>query len=174
MKPAIVERPYMLLVGFSFFGDPFQAAAGWSEENEIGRTWQRFMTFMDKHGQAVQHVVANDVAYELHVYHEETPRTGEFEVFVGVEVAKLENVPLELTVKALPPATYAVFTLEGEQIVSDWYMQILAQWLPQAGYEGQQSHIIQRYDERFKGLDPIDNSVLEVYIPVKKRARGKT
>lgn len=173
MKPAIVKRPQMLLIGFSFFGDPFQMAAGWSEENEIGRTWKRFMTFLENHDQAIQHVVANDVAYELHVYHEETTTTGEFEVFVGVEVARLDDVPLELSVKILPPATYASFALEGQQIISDWHMMAFTEWLPRAGYEGEHGHLIQRYDERFKGLDPIDDSVLEVYIPVKTRVTGE-
>jgi predicted transcriptional regulator YdeE len=174
MIPAIIERPQVLLVGFGFFGDPFQAAAGWSEENEIGRTWKRFMAFVQEHGQALQHVVARDVAYELHVYNEQTTTTGEFEVFVGLEVDRLEDLPLELTVKLLPPATYAVFTLEGEQILSDWHMQIFAKWLPKAGYEGEHSHIIQRYDERFKGLDPIDDSILEVYIPLAMPVPGQT
>jgi predicted transcriptional regulator YdeE len=84
----------------------------------------------------------------------------------------LEDVPLELTVKILPPAAYAIIALEGQQIISDWYKMAFAEWLPGAGYEGEHSHIIQRYDERFKGLDPIDDSVLEVYIPVKTRATG--
>ena len=53
MKPAIVKQPQMLLVGFSFFGDPFQMAAGWSEENEIGRTWKRFTAFLENHGQTM-------------------------------------------------------------------------------------------------------------------------
>lgn len=173
MEPTIVETGPRLLVGFSFFGDPFQAAAGWTEENEIGRTWQRLMAFLQKRGPDLKQVVAENVAYEVHVYHPETPQTGEFEVFVGLEVAALEDVPLEMTVKALPPATYAVFTLVGQQIVSDWYMLVFGEWLPAAGLEGEHSHSIQRYDERFKGLDPIADSVLEVYIPVKRPAPGE-
>jgi predicted transcriptional regulator YdeE len=173
MESTIVETGQRLLVGFSFFGDPFQVAAGWSEENEIGRTWQRLMAFLEAHPGVVKHAVAEEVAYEAHVYHPETPQTGEFEVFVGLEVAALEDVPLEMTVKVLPPATYAVFTLVGQQIVSDWHMQVFAEWLPAAGWEGEHSHSIQRYDERFKGLDPIDDSVLDVYIPVRRPAPGE-
>ena len=174
MEAKIVKTPQRLLLGFSFFGDPFKLSAGWTEENEIGRTWKRFMAFLKRHQQAIEHVVAANVAYEVHIYHEETMKTGEFEVFVGMEVSRLENVPLELTVKVLPPKTYAVFTLRGEQIVSDWHMQVFAEWLPAAGLEGEHSHSIQRYDERFKGLDPIDNSVLEVYIPIKDHKLDRT
>jgi predicted transcriptional regulator YdeE len=174
MEPRIVETQQMLLVGFSFFGDPFEMAGGWSEENEIGRTWTRFMSFLEKHRASIKHVVTDAVAYEVHVHHEETAQTGEFEVFVGLEVEDLEDVPVQLTVKVLPPATYAAFTLHGEQIVSDWSKMVFAEWLPQAGYEGDHSHSIQRYDERFKGLDPIDESVLEIYIPVRSREPGDT
>jgi predicted transcriptional regulator YdeE len=172
MEPKIIETQEMLLVGASFFGDPFELSGGWTEENEIGRTWQRFMAFLEQHPGSIRHVVAADVAYELHVYHPETPQTGEFEVFVGLEVARLEDVPLEMSVKILPPATYAVFALEGEQIVSDWSMMIFAEWLPAAGYEGAHTHSIQRYDERFKGLDRVEESILEVYIPVKSGGSG--
>jgi predicted transcriptional regulator YdeE len=41
-----------------------------------------------------------------------------------MEVEKLEDVPIELLVKILPPAKYAVFTLEGKQITSDWSKMI--------------------------------------------------
>lgn len=174
MEPKIVETQRMLLLGFSFFGDPFQVSGGWTEENEIGRTWKRFMSFLEEHPQRLKHVTTDEVAYEVHIYHEETPQTGEFEVFVGLEVEELEDVPLEVCVKILPPATYAVFTLQGEQIVSDWPMMIFGEWLPQVGYEGEHSHSIQRYDERFKGVDSIAESILEIYIPVKNRGPGHT
>ena len=43
-------------------------------------------------------------------------------------------MPVELTVKILPAATYAIFTLKGEQITSDWQQMIQA-WMLRAGYE---------------------------------------
>jgi predicted transcriptional regulator YdeE len=39
--------------------------------------------------------------------------------------------------------------------------------LPDAGYEMTGDYSFQRYDERFKGMDRIAESVLDVYIPVK-------
>ena len=166
MEPQIVEKPQMMLLGLSFFGDPFSLSAGWTEENEIGRLWKRFMAYLAEQGQQLRHVVSDAVAYEVHIYHEETPQTGEFEVFVGVEVSQLEGMPLEMSAKILPPATYAVFSLEGEQIASDWPLLITSQWLPEAGYQADHSHSIQVYDERFKGVQRIDESVLDVYIPL--------
>jgi predicted transcriptional regulator YdeE len=172
VEPTIVKTDERILVGVSFYGDPFEFKSGWSEENEIGRTWKRFMALLEEHRPQLRHVVTDTVAFEVHIYSAETMQTGEFEVFVGLEVAELEDVPLQLSVKILPRATYAVFTLVGEQITSDWSMLIFGEWLPAAGYEGQHTHSIQLYDERFKGLDAIGDSVLEVHIPVKSHQPG--
>jgi predicted transcriptional regulator YdeE len=166
MEPKIVAKPQMMLLGLSFFGDPFSLSAGWTEENEIGRLWKRFMAYLAGHRGEIKHVVSDAVAYEVHTYHAETPETGEFEVFVGLEVDRLEDMPIGMSAKILPPATYALFTLEGEQIGSDWPLLIIGEWLPEAGYEADHSHSIQRYDERFKGVQKIDESVLDVYIPL--------
>ena len=166
MKPTIIETDQMLLVGCGFYGDPFSLSPGWTEENEIGRLWSRFMAYLAQHGQHIKHVKGEMVMYELHIYNEETTRTGEFEVFVGLEVGRLQDVPLALSVKLLPPATYATFTLVGEQIVGDWPMMILTDWLPESGYESDFAYSIQRYDERFKGLDRLGESEIEVYIPL--------
>jgi predicted transcriptional regulator YdeE len=166
MELTVVEAGEMILLGFGFYGDPFEMSAGWTEENEIGRLWKRLMSYLEKHRERVRHVKDHAVMYELHIYHEDTPRTGEFEVFVGLEVGQLEDVPLQMSVKILPAATYAVFTLRGEQITSDWPWLALSDWLPTAGYAADRTHHIQRYDERFRGLDDLEESVLEVYMPI--------
>ena len=166
--PKIVTSGQRILLGFSFFGDPFTRSGGWSEENEIGRLWKRFMVYWEKNQQAFRRVRAEAGMVEAHIYHAETPLTGEFEVFVGVEVAALEAVPVELTVKILPPATYAVFTLAGDEITSDWSKMIYTDWAPGSGYEVIRTHSLQQYDERFKGVDQIAASTLDVYIPVQK------
>ena len=167
MEPTIVRRDRILLVGLGFFGDPFASSGGWTEENEIGRLWSRFIAFLTKHGDRIRHLCEQDVSCEIHISHEETPEKGHFEVFVGVEVERLEDVPIEMSVKVLPPTSFAVFTLKGEQITSDWARTVYGEWLPQAGYEEAYPLMIQRYDQRFKGLDRIDESELDIYIPVK-------
>jgi predicted transcriptional regulator YdeE len=166
MEPTIIEKDQMTLLGFSFFGAPFAISGGWTEENEIGRLWKRFMAYLDKHQHRIRHVKSG-VAYEVHITHEDTALTGEFEVFVGVEVEKLEDVPVEMSVKILPQATYAVFTLQGRQIVSDW-PKMVEEWMSKAGYQSAYVYGFQRYDERFKSLQRIDESILDVYVPIKK------
>jgi len=167
MEPRVIEKGQMLLLGSSFFGDPFRISGGWTEENEIGRLWNRFIVYLTAHRDCIQHVTSDAVMYEVHIQHGKTPRTGEYEVFVGIEVEKLEDVPVQMSAKILPPTAYAVFTLRGEQITSDW-QKMIVDWMLQSGYESAYSYGLQRYDERFKGLDRIEESVLEAYVPVRR------
>lgn len=171
MKATIVNREQMILVGFSFFGDPFTTSGDWTLENEIGRLWNRFINFTTQGENRIRHVVNPGVAYEVHVWNEETAEKGHFEVFVGVEVAQLEDVPVELLVKVLPATQYAVFTLQGEQIVSDWSRPIHHEWMPASNYENAYPFMFQYYDQRFKGLDQLEGSQLDVYIPIKEREK---
>lgn len=172
MEPKLVEMSQMTLVGFSFFGDPFRVSAGWTEENEIGRLWNRFMAFLGGHKLRIRHVTSWEVMYEVHVEHPETAQSGEFEVFCGLEVSRLEDLPVELACKVLPATTYAIFTLRGDQITSDWNMWI-AGWLSRSGCERAFPYGIQRYDERFKGLDRVEESLLDILVPVRRGERGK-
>lgn len=170
MQPTILQKPQTLLVGLSFYGDPFDVGSAWTEENQIGRTWQRLMRYLEGHPQAIHCRLASDVFYEVHIYGEETSSKGLFEVFVGAPVERLEAVPVDLLVKVLPATEYAVFTFQGEAIFGeDWLMSIDG-WLKQAGYERSFLYSIQYYDERFKGLDQIADSTLDVYIPVRRMA----
>ena len=167
MEPTRFEERGYTLAGFSFFGDPFRLSGGWTEENEIGRLWQRFMAYLEQHTSQLEGLFFKDVAYEVHIYYQETPQTGEFEVFVGMEVQAVDRIPIEFSVKILPPVIYAAFTLVGEQITADWSQMIFQGWLPQSGYQLVGDYGIQRYDERYKGVDRTAESVLEFYLPVR-------
>lgn len=165
MEPTIIERGQIMLIGFSFFGDPFQASSEWTEENEIGRLWHRLMAYLAEHGGSLKHLKP-DVGYELHVEHPETAAKGHFEVFVGLEIERLEAAPVELLLKILPATQYAVFTLRGQQINSDWPRTIYQEWLPGSGYQAAYPYNFQYYDQRFKGLDRLDESEIDVYVPI--------
>jgi AraC family transcriptional regulator len=167
MEPTIVECDQIILVGMSFFGDPFASSGGWTEENEIGRLWGRFMAYLEEHGDRIRHVVDRECGYEVHIEHPDTAAKGHYEVFAGVEVSSLEQVPAHLLVKFLPPSQYAVFTLTGEEITSDWARMIYHDWMPESGYEQAHQYAFQVYDERFKGMEQLAASVLDLYIPVK-------
>lgn len=167
MEPVITKKSEIKLVGMSFFGDPFDASDAWTEENQIGRLWQRFMTYFHQNFADIKHIVEEKVLYEVHIYHPETVEKGHFEIFVGVEVEQLQDTPIELLVKVLPECDYAVFSLAGELIASDWEMEIEA-WLAQSNYQRNYPFSYQYYDERFKGLENMAESVLDVYLPIEK------
>jgi AraC family transcriptional regulator len=116
--------------------------------------------------------IKNDrVGYEVWLSDEETAAKGDFEIFVGLEIEELKDIPVELLIKILPPTKYAVFTLEGQEITSDWPRQIYQEWLPGSGYQEAYKYNIQLYDQRFKGLDKIDESAIDVYVPIKYTER---
>ena len=161
MEQVVIRRhPRLLLAGFSFFGDPFHSHAGWTEANEIGRLWQRLLAYW----QAPERGVPPTVMYEVHIQNSETPRTGEFEVFVGYEVSSRDALPFELCLKHLPETTYAVFTLRGDQMQQD--EPLVDNWLRANGYRAGLPFFIQRYDERYRGLDRLEESELDFLVPI--------
>lgn len=167
LQPEITGIKQITLIGMSFYGDPFDTHRGWDEENEIGRLWTRFGSSLKQNSAVDLHFINPSVGYEVHINHPETPEKGLFEVFVGMEVAHIENVPVQLSVKVLPATQYAVFTLKGEEITSDWEM-IYEEWLPASGYHCPHGYNFQYYDERFKGVNNIAESTLDVYVPIEK------
>jgi AraC family transcriptional regulator len=166
MEPQLIERGEMVLVGMVYYGDPFKSAGGWSQENEIGKLWQRFEAYWEKHDDAFQHVVNPKVAYELHIGTDEFAETKEYYVMAGVQVSEIKSPPLPTFVKVLPPTQYAVFTLRGDEIRSNWHAAIYDEWLPGSGYREAFEVTIERYDgDRFKGADDPE-SELDILVPI--------
>jgi len=168
VEPRIIESQQITLVGMSFYGDPFDTHAGWDEDNQIGLLWKRLFAFLQKDAM-FSSLSKSSAWYEVHIQSDETKEKGLFEVFVGIACSLdwLPQLPPQLLVKILSSTDYAIFTFEGEQISSDWE-KILEDWMKASGYQSTASYNFQYYDERFKGLDRISESVLDVYIPIKK------
>jgi AraC family transcriptional regulator len=166
MEPIILQKPEIILLGMSFFGDPFDTHSSWEEENEIGCLWKRFMAFLEHNQKNLPYLSHPEAGFEVHIYHPETNTRGVFEVFVGLQIEMIENIPVELLIKILPPTAYAVFTFRGEEIVSDWPMQI-DEWITNAGYQRAHPFSFQYLDQRFKGVDNLAESELDVYMPIK-------
>lgn len=167
MKPEIIEREPAYIVGMSFYGDPFSQASAWSEENAIGKLCKRFTSFYESHPKDFVQACHPDVFFEIHIQTEETQTLGYHEVFAGVEVSQL-HIPMACSAKKLPGGLYAKFTLHGEEIVNDWWNAFFHEWLPESGYEVNNDFSILSYDERYKGVDHISESDVDVLIPVKK------
>lgn len=170
MEPRIVHGEQLILLGLSFYGDPFQSNAGWTEENEIGRLWKRFTVFLKNHKELLPQIANPNASYEVHIDSDERVVTGSYEIFTGVAITQIENPPVDALIKVLPATDYAIFTLQGEQINSDWHKLIFVDWLPYSGYEIAHDYSFQLYDRNFKGLDNLAESTLDVYMPVRKKA----
>ena len=166
MEARILSRGPLFLAGMGFFGDPFARASAWDEENEIGSLWKRFQAFAEADPGALRDRVGASVGYELHVRHPETPRTGRYEVFVGFEVRSLQSLPVPCCAKILRPAEYAVVTVGGSEITGDWLGRLYSEIVPSLGRRADESFSFERYDERFKGMDRLDESELEYFIPL--------
>ena len=162
MKSEIRFQSPLMLAGFSFFGDPFQTHAGWTSENEIGRLWDRLMSFQYKKTYEFENPY---VGYEIHLQNHETPRTGEFEVFVGQEIRSTAGIPVEFCIKILPACEYAIFTVAGENMEEEEDRQF--SFLKENGLEMAYNFFIQRFDQRFKGLHRLSESVWDVLVPVR-------
>jgi predicted transcriptional regulator YdeE len=171
-EPRFIESGRLLIAGFSFFGDPFRQAAGWDEDNEIGILWKRWIAYFQRSYAQIPHLLQPDTMYEIHIEHEETQEKGVYEIFAGVEVGTLDSLPPQVLVKVLPATTYAVFFLRGAEITGDWTQEIYARWLSASEYESTGQYMIQRYGPRFLGMDRLEESVLDVLIPVEPRSRG--
>lgn len=168
MEPRILEPTQLTLVGMSFYGDPFSNASSWCEENEIGTLWRRFMQFVSQNPDAIKEQQRQNQFVEVHFETEESAEKGYFEIFVGAVVKSLVDPPLSCVVKILPCTEYAIFTLEGEAITSDWARVIDLNRFSQSGYAISYPYNIQMYDERFKGFDQITDSALDIYIPIRR------
>lgn len=165
MEPRIIVLERQIIAGFGFFGDPFAAGSGWTEENEIGQLWQRFMRFWEEQGSKTPELIPA-FWYEIHTITDECREKGFFDVFVGVGATEMNGLIPGLLYKILPEGTYAVFTLSGQMITSDWSHEMEESWLPASGYRERLPMAVQRYDGRFKGLDRIAESELDVLVPV--------
>ncbi len=167
MKPKIISKKDLHLIGCVFYGDPFHSAKGWDTANEIGKLWAKFNELMQKNKKKIQkYLVDPDISYEVHIDPEVSKEENKWYIFVGKEVENLEVMPLQMFHKILPKTRYAVFTSKGNN-----YLQandvIYKEWLPDSNFDESFSFQIQVYDsKRYFGLDN-EESEIDFYIPIK-------
>lgn len=170
MELRIERREPIPLAGMGFYGDPFGNASAWDEENEIGSLWKRFSAFLAASPAALPRPASSSgLWYELHILGPEAARSGRYEVFVGVElpsVAAISGIPPALSAKVLPAAEYAVAVLAGREIASDWRDGLYREISAGLGRTADPSLCIDLYGERFKGMDRLDESELEIWVPL--------
>lgn len=162
----ITNNKKITLVGMDFYGNPYKEAAGWSMQNAIGQLWKRFSAFYEKKKSSIKNL-ASESGYELWVDFEDKADPKDDYIFVGVAVKKIKDLPLELVARTLPETKYAVFTLKGDEIKSDWPSKVATSWMEQTGMRRSYPYIIEYYDtKRYKGLDNKESEI-DIYVPVK-------
>lgn len=166
MKIDLVSLDSLLLGGMNFYGDPISTKGGWEEENEIGKTWKRFMEFIAENP-VRSYSIKGKYIYEVHIYNHETPTKGYFEVFVGEEVNS-KKLPIALSSKFIESSDYLKITLTGKEIIGDWWMKLDTEIIPSRNLRRNHNYIIQAYDERFKGMNNIEDSEMDAFIPVER------
>ena len=128
MNTELVSLDSLLLGGVSFYGDPISIKGGWDTENEIGKTWNRFVEFITKNIER-PYSLHTQYMYEVHVYGGETAVKGYFEVFVGEEVNTVQ-LPIALSTKFISASDYLKITLMGKEITGDWWKKLDADIIP--------------------------------------------
>lgn len=167
MKAELASLDSLLLGGVGFYGDPFSTKSGWDTDNEIGTTWKRFIEFITGNPDR-PYSLQGRYMYEVHIYGGETALKGYFEVFVGEEVHTAQ-LPFALSSKFIPASDYLKITLSGKEIIGDWWKELDSEIMPSFGIKKNPAYLIEAYDERFKGMDKLEDSILDVYIPIEKK-----
>jgi AraC family transcriptional regulator len=151
MEPHFVEKPEMILVGIVGCGSDVG-------QLDIHGLWQRF----EAHSKDIKHQIEGK-AYELHIEEETLPQMHF--CLAGVEVHKIEDMPIELFAKLIPPCRYAVFTHNFSDGGFGHAFKSVYNWLDESEYTAAYHFDIQCYDERFKGPDNPE-SVIEIFVPI--------
>jgi AraC family transcriptional regulator len=153
MEPVIVDKSEMTLVGMVTYGQT---------KNEIVKIWERF--------DAQIHRVKNaslEARYALIIWNDETEQTGNENIFVGVQVEQVEDLPKEMFVKVLPASQYAKITVKASELDTIWGL-VFGEWLPASNYQDKgyivESYPADRYDD-----DNLDDSEIDVFIPIRMR-----
>ncbi len=162
----LINKESLSLIGLDFYGDPFSNSSWWTEENEIGILWKRFMESFMPNKIKFQNYLKNDIYYEMHIMNSSFKETGQYEIFIGIELSQLPEDCLHFLVKIIKPQTYIKLTLCGEEIFADYYSELEIICNNKFNKTISKDFMIQSYDERYMGMDRINDSEMDVFIPV--------
>ncbi|MEF8832632.1 MAG: GyrI-like domain-containing protein [Candidatus Thermoplasmatota archaeon] len=172
MEYEIVEKEKMNLVGLNYHGSITENGVAFEEKVE--GLWRRLSEFCMNRWDSIEKSIINpQLSYEIQVWNEEElEESGKMNVFVGVEFKDLESFPVQLVGKVLPSGKYLSFDLEGEEI-HGWEEYLLQEWFPESDYwlrsfDDQLFHIQCFHENKFKGIENIEESELKVLVPVEE------
>lgn len=152
MRTKIEERPEMMIVGMVATGSNIK-------EIEINDLWEEFA----QKKEVIKYQIPGK-NYEIHL---DDLSADRHYCVAGVEVERLEDLPLEVFVKLIPAGKYAIFTHEFKEGGFETAYRLMNEWMILNQYTQAFPLEIQRFDERFLGMEN-PRSMMEFWIPIQK------
>lgn len=159
MKPKIVEKDVILMVGLRHYGS--------NQNREIPDLWHTFLQRADeiRHLGDPTHYYGLCTCPKAEIAKEasDTP----FEYVAGREVTRFDDIPKDMVTRELPAATYAVFTHKGPlSSLDQTQAYVYGTWAKENAGRLEGDYDFEFYDENF---DPAgsEDSEMTIYIPIK-------
>lgn len=162
MEPKFIERDEFILVGVRK-----HTSNGW---HVIGEAWGELKANMKKIKR-----VNPDVMYGFEDYSEDfSSEPLQYYYMAAVETDNITDIPEGMCVKKIPKATYAVFTVNGNNSngeIGKAFRYIYDNWLPNSDYyiSDELCADYEYYDERWDCQSA--SAQMDLYIPVKKMGK---
>ena len=102
----------------------------------------------------------------MHIEPKDYGNVKKFHIMVGIEIKNLEFFPLEMFYKEFPKTQYLFFTSQYKGEIVTYYFN---DWLPKSDFEQSYPYIMQAYSPKRWDNNNIDNSLMDWYIPIKKK-----
>lgn len=149
MKPIIVEKEEIKIVGPIYYGD--------NKNNEIPSFWQEnfgeVVNLETKRGQG---------CYGFCFHKENYIEKGLFYYMPSVEVKNFNIIPSNSVAKIIPKHKYAIFIHKGSpEDLEETYKFIHGTWFPNKEYS-----LNEDFDFEFYTTDEENNEVIEIHIPI--------
>jgi len=155
-KTEIVERDAMILVGVTQSSDSKITEI----DGNFSHAWTRLMPDKELTG-GIKSVKNPDVRYGLEVYPPDYPETNQFTYMAAVEVADLDEIPLQLSAKRIPASKFVAVTIEG------WEDHVKAiRYLYDGWLRDNRSEYEVAYPFDFEQYEPEET---KFFVPIKKK-----
>ena len=166
MDVHVIDLPKLTLAGFSGFvlqDRPGRIRREWPYRDRI---WAHLLTFLASNSGQIPGNVNSAAIYEVRDG-DVSPSDGEgYQIFVGYQVEKTEELPGELVVKQIPPGLHAEFFIPGEPNWPSWEREMVKKWFGTSGYERSGAYTIHVYEEAGGSSDHVSNAIVELFIPI--------
>ena len=152
MEAKITSLDKFFVVGMPYLGK--------NEHAEIAQMWREFIPRIPE----IQNIAPGpEISFGICSPNPD----GLVDYIAALPVTKLTDIPTGMVGKEVPAQTYVVFEAAGIEDIGPTYHRILNDWMPDSGYEPENSPDFELYPENFDADDP--DSMIYIYFPIKKK-----